>query len=105
MKAYKLHIRDNDDADAQIVFANTAKAAKRLVHGEVWDNLENYIDLRVNRAQHFDDMENLDTAHLALEQWKQGWIWFDMDYPDPDDTPDEKFIKWYSDTFEEAYGR
>jgi hypothetical protein len=100
MKAYYLSIKDNDDAGQQVVFANTAKEAKKLVSDDnLVDSLEEYTDLRVNRAPKFDGMENLDDAHLALEQWKWGWIWFDMDYPDPDEATDEEFIKWYESTF------
>jgi len=99
MKAYKLSIANNDDAGAQIVFANTAKEAKKLVHGSVWDNLEEYIDLRVNRAKRFDGMEKLDDAHLALEQWKDGWIWFDIDFPDVETATDEEFLTWYKEIF------
>jgi len=99
MKAYYLSIKDNEDAGQQVVFASTAKEAKRLVSGEVWDNLENYLDLRVNRAPQFDDMEDLDAAHLALKQWRWGWIWFDMDYPDPDEATDEQFMDWYERAF------
>lgn len=99
MKAYKLYIVDNDDAGAQIVFANTAKEAKRLVHGNVWDNLENYIDLRVNRTPQFDDLEELSAAEISMHQWRDGWIWFDMDYPDPEEASDDEFLKWYRDSF------
>lgn len=99
MKAYYLSIKDDGDTGQQIVFANTAKAAKKLVHGWVWDNLENYIDLRVNRAKKFDGMENLSEAELALHQWHDGWRWFDMDYPDPDEATDAEFLKWYEENF------
>lgn len=99
MKAYYLSIKDNDDAGQEVVFANTAKEAKKLVSGNVYDNLENYLDLRVNRAKKFDGMEDLDAAHLALKQWKWGWGWFDMEYPDPDEATDAEFLKWYEETF------
>lgn len=98
-KAYYLSIADYDDAGGQIVFANTAKEAKKLVSGKVWDNLENYIDLRVNRAKRFDGMENLDEAHLALAQWHDGWRWFDTDYPDVDGATDKEFLEWYESNF------
>lgn len=99
MKAYYLSIKGNDDAGMQVVFANTAKEAKKLVSGEVYDNLENYIDLRVNRAKHFDGMENLSKAELALEQWHEGWRYYDLNDPDPDIATDEEFIEWYEDMF------
>lgn len=99
MKAYYLSIADNDDAGMDVVWANTAKEAKRLVTGNVWDNLERYIDLRVNRAKRYDDMENLDAAHFALQQWKDGWRWFDMDYPDPEEATDQEFLDWYEANF------
>lgn len=99
MKAYTLSIKDNDDAGQQVVFAETAKAAKRLVSGYVWDNLENYLDLRVNRSRDYDGMENLSPAELALKQWRNGWQWFDIDYPDPDEATDAEFMVWYQETF------
>lgn len=100
MKAYYLSIKDNDDAGAQVVFANTAKEAKKKVNGWVHDNLENYLDLRVNRAKRYDDMEDLDQAHLALEQWREGWQWFDMyDQPDQDTATDDEFLDWYEGVF------
>lgn len=101
MKAYYLSIYNGDDAGQQIVFANTAKEAKKLVHGDVYDNLENYIDLRVNRAKKYDGMENLSEAELALQQWHDGWQWYDIDYPNPDEATDSEFLEWYKDTFYE----
>lgn len=100
MKAYYLSIKDNDDAGMQVVFANTAKEAKRLVSGEVHDNLEEYIYLRVNRAKRYDGMENLSRAELALKQWQDGWQWFDLyDVPNPDENTDAEFLAWYKSNF------
>lgn len=98
MKAYSLSIHDNDDAGEKIVFAETAKAAKKRI-GNLQDNLESYLDLRVNRSPEYDGMENLSPALLAKEQWRRGWRWFDLDYPDPDEATDEEFIAWYEDMF------
>lgn len=102
MKAYYLSVYDNPEAGMQVVFANTAKEAKKLVYGEVWDNLENYIDLRVNRAKRYDGMENLDDAHLSLQQWRDGWIWPDLDYPDSEEATDQEFLDWYDKIFKRS---
>lgn len=44
-------------------------------------------------------MEKLTLAQLALEQWHDGWRWFDSDYPDPNEATDAEFLKWYESTF------
>lgn len=102
MKAYKLSIKDEDDAGAAIVFANTVKEAKKQVYSfdMLNDALEGgWIALQAHRAEHYDGMENLDAAHLALEQWHDGWVWFDVDNPDPDEATDQEFLDWYERTF------
>ena len=102
MKAYYLSVKDEDDAGGAIVFANTAKEAKKQVwsHDTLVDVLEGgWITLQAHRDKHYDGMESLDAAHLALEQWHMGWRWFDMDYPDPDKATDAEFIKWYEGIF------
>ena len=99
MKAYYLSVKDDDEGAAAIVFAETAKAAKKLVfnHENLVDALDGqWIYLRVNRAKNYDGMENLSKAELALHQWKDGWRWFE-DYPDPDEATDEEFLEWYND--------
>lgn len=103
MKAYSLSIKDNDDAGCAIVFANTAREAKKQVwsHDTLVDALEGgWIALQVHRNKYYDGMEKLDAAHLALAQWKDGWVWFDVNYPDPDEATDTEFLKWYTDNFE-----
>lgn len=100
MKAYYLTIKDDDDAGAAVVFANTAKEAKAKIYGtEVGNSVENWIDIRVNRAKSFDGMENLTDAELALMQWHKGWRYLDMDYPDPDEATDAEFLEWYERNF------
>lgn len=94
MKAYRLSIKDDEDQGAEIVFANTAKEAKKLISGElVYDW---WIDIRVHRDKRYDGMENLSRAELALQQWRDGWRWFGVDYPDPDEATDAEFIGWYA---------
>ncbi len=102
MKAYCLSIKDEDDAGCAIVFADTVKEAKKKVwsHDNLVDALEGgWITLQAHRDKHYDGMESLDEAHLALEQWHMGWRWFDVDYPDPDEATDEQFIEWYKSIF------
>ena len=102
MKAYSLSIAGDDDAGNAIVFANTVKEAKKQVfqHESLADALGGeWIYLRARRAKEYDGMENLDDAHLALKQWHNGWRWFDIDYPDPDEATDAEFLKWYKEIY------
>jgi hypothetical protein len=98
MKAYYLQVRDDDDQGQVVVFANTSKEAKKRFN-EYDFFYDNYIDIQVLRASPYDGMEKLSTAELALEQWHNGWRWFDMNYPDPDEATDPEFIEWYNNNF------
>ena len=99
MKAWYLDIKDDPDQGAFVVFANTRNEARAQADS---NDLfyERWIDIQAVRYKKYDGMEKLDAAHLALEQWKNGWRWFDIDYPDPDTATDEEFLKWYTETFE-----
>lgn len=103
MKAYYLSIKDDDEGVMAVVFANNAKEAKKQIYGsymmDYWSG--EWIYLRVNRAKRYDGMENLDAAHLALQQWHDGWRWFDRDYPDPDEATDDEFLEWYRKNFDD----
>lgn len=101
MKAYCLSIKDDDDAGQAIVFADNVKDAKKQVysHDMLVDAMEEWTWLRAHRAKQFDDMENLSKAELSLHQWHDGWRWFDMDFPDPDEATDEEFLEWYEENF------
>lgn len=98
LKAYSLSIKDDDDQGQVIVFAENATKAKAFIVSTdlMWDS---YLDVRVHRAKAFDGMENLSKAELAKNQWRDGWRWFDMDYPDPDEATDEEFLSWYENMF------
>ena len=102
MKAYYLSVKDEDDAGQAVVFANTAREAKKQVfaHDDLVMALDGgWVNLRVNRAKSYDGMENLSEAELALHQWRNGWRWFDWhDMPD-DEATDEEFIKRYEAAF------
>lgn len=101
MKAYYLSIKDDDEGVTAVVFADTVKEAKKKVYSssivDYWSG--EWIYLRANRAKEYDGMENLTPAQLAKEQWRNGWRWFDMAYPDLDTATDEEFIKWYDNNF------
>lgn len=100
-KAYYLSIKDDDDQGQVVVFANTAREAKKLIAGAdlMWDE---YIDIRVHRAKAYDGMEHLSPADLAKEQWRNGWRWFDIEYPDEETATDEEFYAWYNSVLGDA---
>jgi hypothetical protein len=101
MKAYTLYIDGNEDAGQEIVFANTAREAKKQIYGtDLGGELENWTDLRVNRDKRYDGMESLTRAQLSLKLWRDGWRYFDLDYPNPDTASDEEFLKWHYYMFE-----
>lgn len=105
MKAYCLSVKDEDDAGAAIVFADNVREAKKQVwgHDGLVDALDGgWITLQAHRDKRYDDMEHLSVAEMAMHQWRDGWRWFDYDYPDPDTATDEEFLKWYEDNFGEA---
>lgn len=100
MKAYLLSLYMNDDAGAAVVFASTAREARKLIYGTtLGDSVEEWIDIRVHRDKRYDGMEGLAPAELAKIQWRDGWQWFDIDYPDPEEASDEAFMAWYEDVF------
>lgn len=104
MKAYQLSIKDEDDYGSVVVFADTAKEAKKQYH--LSDDIscaaqEDWTSLLVRREKRYDGMENLSNAELALHQWRDGWRWFDVDYPDPDTATDAEFLQWYKDIWGE----
>jgi hypothetical protein len=96
MKAYYIHIADDDDQGGHLVWDTTHKNAKKRVN-ESDLFYDRYIDVRCKRYPEFDGMEGLSKRDLALEQWKQGW-WFDSDEPTFDDyeeNTDADFLAWY----------
>ena len=100
MKAYYLGVRGDNDQGELVVFADTAQEARKLINGTDLQ-YERWIDVRAYRAKQWDGLENLSQAELHLRLWREGWRWFDMNYPDPDEDTDETFLKWYEDTFNE----
>lgn len=100
MKAYTLRVIDDYDQVQVIVFANTAKEAKKQFNSTGLET-EQYIDIRVKRHPEFDNMENLSEIELAKNQWREGWTWYDEDTPDPEETTDEEFYEWYKNNLGE----
>lgn len=98
MKAYYVSIRNDDDAGGGIVFANTVQEARKHYHQFDLDP-DSWLDVQAHRNKRYDGLEKLPAAELALKQWRDGWHWFDMDYPNPDEATDEEFHKWYKDNF------
>lgn len=99
MKAYCIETNDPDEGQA-IVFAEKPSQAKGQIYGTGMYPPDSWTDIRARRAPGYDGMESASPAELALKQWKEGWQWFDLDYPDPDEDSDETFYEWYRKTFE-----
>lgn len=101
MKAYITGITDDDDAGNEIVFANTAREARKMVWGSDFTAFaERYIDVYARRYPNYDGMENLSKKELALQQWHDGWWFHQSGYLSDDEWTDEQFIQWYEETFE-----
>lgn len=97
MKAYRLSGGD-DEGIYEIVFANTAREAKKLIDStDLY--YERWIDIEVRRYPAFDGMENLSKREFAKETWRYGWTWYDLATPEPEETTDEEFYKWYDENF------
>lgn len=98
-KAYMLGIRDDPDQGNKIIFATNVREARKEVYKTDFF-FDSWIDVQALRCRHYDGMETLSESALALEQWKDGWRWFDhYDVPDPDEDTDERFLEWYNDNF------
>lgn len=98
MKAWYLDIRDDPDQGAFIVFANTRNEARAQANSNdlMYDS---WLDVQAVRFKPMDDKEHLERAYLMLELWREGWRWWDIKYPDPDEATDQEFLSWYEDTF------
>lgn len=99
MKAYHVSIRNDEDQGGGIVFADTAQEARKH-YGRFDLDPESWLDVQAHRDKRYDGLEKLSDAELALCQWHDGWRWFFLDYPDPDEATDAEFLKWYENTFE-----
>lgn len=99
MKAYHVDIRNDEDQGGGIVFANTAQEARKQ-YGRFDLDPESWLDVRAVRDKRYDGLENLPAAELALRQWRDGWRWFFLEYPDVEEATDEEFLAWYKSTFE-----
>lgn len=100
MKAYCVSIKDDDDAGAEIVFATTAREARKKAWGSDFTSFaESYIYVVAHRDKRYDDLEKLSEAELACKQWRDGWQWFDRENPDTETASDAEFIKWYESNF------
>lgn len=99
MKAWYLDIKDDPDQGAFIVFAKTRNEARAQAssHDLMYDS---WLDVQAVRHRSCDGLEKLDEAHLTLRLWREeGWRWWDIDYPDQDESTDEQFLEWYNTTF------
>jgi hypothetical protein len=97
MKAWRVEITDDPDQGTLVVFANTRNEARSMT-GDL--QYERWIDISATRFKEMDGKEALDQPHLILELWRDyGWRWWDIEYPDPDESTDEDFLKWYDETF------
>lgn len=96
MKAYTLSIANDDEGIQEIVFANTAREAKKLINStDLY--YDEWTDIRVNRYPAMDGKEALSKKELAKETWRIGWRWYDLSTPEPEETTDEQFYAWYDE--------
>lgn len=101
MKAYMLSMKSDPDVGCEIVFANTAREAKKQAIGkDFYEMTGDWLDLRVNRYRQFDDMENSSKREMSKQQWRDGWWFFEYGCPPVDESTDEDFYKWYDETFD-----
>lgn len=97
MKAYKIYDATNDENGCDIVFAQTAKQAKKMT-GYTPVEVDNYIDLRAVRYPNFDGLENASELELSDAKWRDGWIWYGhnhLEMPNPETATSKDFIEWY----------
>lgn len=95
MKAYLVGVTSNSDSGQEIVFANTAKEARKIADGmDITDFAENWIDIYATRQPSFDDMENK-PDEIALKKFRDGWTWLDRSgCPNPETATDDEFFEW-----------
>src|SRR3712207_1402815 len=98
MKAYLVSIRGDEDQGSGITFAATAQEARQH-YGRFELEPDSWLDVQARRDKRYDDLEHLPAEQLALRQWRDGWRWYFIDFPDPDEATDEEFLKWYEATF------
>lgn len=100
MKAYYLDMKDDPDAGAEIVFANTVREAKKQAIGkDFYEESGEWIYLQCKRIKKFDGMETLSKMELVKECWRDGWWFSEGNCPDTDESTDEDFYKWYKNAF------
>lgn len=97
MNAYIAGVKDDDDAGNELIFAKTAKEAKKIAWTtDLADNADSFIDIYVKRYPEFDGMENATKEELALKKWYEGFFWLDRTgMPDCDTATDEEFLYWW----------
>lgn len=96
MKAYCVSIKDDEDQGMLIVFAENRNQARQQTGDLMYDN---WIDIIAVRDKRYDGLEKLTDAQLALRQWRDGWRWYELDTPEPEETTDEQFTEWYESHF------
>lgn len=97
MKAYVLYDAYDQEHGWDVVFAETAKQAKKKT-GYTPIDVDQYIDLRVKRYPAFDGMQDANELQLAEAKWREGWWFNDMASipPEPETSTTKEFIAWYT---------
>lgn len=77
MKAYKAGEANFEVENEIIVYAETAREAKKIAWSQFDDEIE-YINLRINRAPFMDNTEHLSTMEKWIILLEHGW-WCEYD--------------------------
>ncbi len=97
-KAYLLGLRNDDDAGNELVFAQTAREARKQIYSTDLDP-ENWIDVTAHRAKKWDHLFGSSRKEQYKAFWRDGWWFHQSGCPDVDEATDEQFYEWYDNTY------
>lgn len=100
MKAYLLGDRSDPDAGNELVFANTAREARKQIYStDICP--DSWIDVTAHRAEKWDYLEGQPRREQYKAFWRDGWWFYESGCPDADEGTDEDFYKWFDNLWGE----